>query len=191
MAKAIFFDRDGTLNEEVDVLRDVAQLRVLPGVSDALKKLRDLGFLLIVVTNQPVIARGWLTRAQVEEIHDELLRRLNAEGATIDKLYYCPHHPNANLPEYRVECECRKPNIGLIEQACAEFDIDPAQSFFVGDSTSDILAGNRATLTTILVETGYAGKDGKYNVVPDFIVKDLSQIVNVIARSEVTKQSFV
>jgi mannose-1-phosphate guanylyltransferase / phosphomannomutase len=180
MKPAIFIDRDGTLNREVDVLRDIKQLEVLPNVAAPLKQLSDLGFLIIIITNQPVIARGWLTPAQVEEINAELVHRITIDGGVVDAVYYCPHHPNANLPEYRAQCDCRKPNIGLFNQAMKKHDIDMSKSFMIGDSTGDILAGQRAGVKTILVETGYAGKDDKYEVKPDFQVEDLAGAVNII-----------
>ncbi len=180
-AKAIFLDRDGVLNREVDVLRDVKQLRVLPGVAVALRTFTKRGFLNIIITNQPVIARGWLTERGVEHINEVLLQRLAARGARIDAVYYCPHHPNANLKKYRVKCACRKPAVGMIKNAVKDFQIDLKKSFFVGDTTMDIMTGRNAKLKTILVKTGYAGHDGRYNVKPDFTAKNLMGAVRIIA----------
>lgn len=180
--KAVFLDRDGVINREVDVLRNLKQLRLLPGAAQAIRQLNKLGFLIIVVTNQPVIARGWLTEKEVGAIHNVLIKRLAQKGAGIDAIYYCPHHPNANLKEYRCNCRCRKPNIGLIKKAVKKFKINVKISFMIGDSTRDILAGKRAGLKTILVETGYAGKDGKYDVKPDFRIKNLSEAIKIIKK---------
>lgn len=182
MNKAVFLDRDGVINKEVDVLRDLKQLRLLPGVARVIRQLNKLGFLIIVVTNQPVIARGWLTEEEVDDIHNVLIKRLSQKGAQIDAIYYCPHHPNANLKKYRRRCQCRKPNIGLIKKAVKKFKINIKKSFMIGDSTADILAGQRAGLQTILVETGYAGKDGKYNIKPNFIIKNLSEAIKIIKK---------
>lgn len=181
-AKAVFLDRDGTINKEVDVLRDVKQLKLLPGVGQAIKKINQLGFLVIIVTNQPVIARGWLKEKEVDAIHAVLVKRLHKKGTKIDAVYYCPHHPNANLKKYRLLCRCRKPNIGMIKKAVRKFKIDSRKSFLIGDSTGDILAGKRAKLKTILVKTGYGGKDGKYQVKPDFTVKNLTEAVKIIKK---------
>lgn len=182
--RAVFLDRDGTINREVDVLSDVKDLRLLPQAAEAIRKLNRLGFLVIIITNQPVIARGWLTEKEVDEVHALLLRRLKNRGAKIDAVYYCPHHPEANLKKYRIRCRCRKPNIGMIKKAIRRFNINYRKSFLVGDSTRDILAGKKAGLTTILVKTGYAGKDGKYEVKSDFTVRNLLDAVRVIKRYE-------
>lgn len=182
MKKAVFLDRDGVINKEVDYLRNLKQLRLLPGVAQVIRKLNKLGFLIIIVTNQPVIARGWLTEKEVDDIHSVLIKRLSQKSAKINAIYYCPHHPEANLKKYRIYCHCRKPNIGLIKKAVKKFKIDVKKSFMVGDSTTDILAGKRAGLKTILVETGYAGKDGKYNIKPDCAIKNLSQAIKIIKK---------
>ena len=178
--KAVFLDRDGTINKEVDNLCDVRDLRILPGVAGAIKKLNNLGFLTIIITNQPVVSRGWLTEKEINEIHAVLIKRLGKRGAKIDAVYFCPHHPDAQVKKYRLHCKCRKPNIGMIQKAVKRFKIDMRKSFMVGDSTRDILAGKRAKLTTILVKTGYKGKDGKYNVKPDFLAKNLNGAVRII-----------
>lgn len=182
MNPAVFLDRDGTINHDVDNLRDIKKLRLLPGAAQAIGQLNKLGFLVIVITNQPVVARGWLTEADVEQINQELNKRLKNQGAKIDGFYYCPHHPNANLKKYRRECDCRKPNIGMVKKAQKDFDIDLRKSFFVGDSTRDILAGKSAGLKTILVSTGYGGKDGVYKVEPDRTANNLKEAVEVIKK---------
>ena len=178
--KAVFLDRDGVINREVDNLESIKQLRLLPHAAAAIRRINRLGFLVIIATNQPVISRGWLTEKGLEKIHKELLRRLAAKGAEIDEIYYCPHHPNANLEKYRVRCRCRKPNTGMIRAAVKRFGINLKKSFIIGDSTRDILAGKRAKLKTILLMTGYAGKDGKYNVKPGFTAKNLGEAVKII-----------
>ncbi len=182
MKKAVFLDRDGVLNEEVDVLRDVKQLRVIPGVAKALQKINKLGFLAIVVTNQPVIARGWLTEKEVEAINQVLVSRLAKKGGKIDAVYYCPHHPNANLKKYRLQCRCRKPNIGMVKKAAKEFSIDLKKSFMVGDTMPDIVMGKRAKLTTVLVKTGGPKNDRGYSAKPDFVAKNLGEAVKFIQK---------
>lgn len=181
-AKAIFLDRDGVLNREIDLLYQVRQLRVLPGVPESLKIFTKLGFLNIVITNQPVVARGWITEKGVERINKVLLARLARHGAKIDAVYYCPHHPDANLKKYRVKCQCRKPNTGMVKKAMRDFRIDPRKSFIIGDATSDIMLGKNAKIKTILVKTGYAGKDGRYEIEPDFIAKDLMSAAAIVRK---------
>ncbi len=178
--KAVFLDRDGVMVEDVHHLHRIADLSVIPQVPEAIVEMRKRGYLVIVVTNQAAVAKGIATIGEVEAINNEMLRRLALHGATIDGVYYCPHHPKGKVAEYAVVCECRKPSPGMLLQAARELDIDLAASFLVGDKTSDILAGERAKVKTILVETGYGGTDGANKVVPNIFAKDLwhaSQLV--------------
>lgn len=178
--KAVFLDRDGTINREVNILRNIRQFRLLPRAAKAIKKLNQLGFLVVVITNQPVIARGWLTEKEVDNIHNVLIQRLARCAAKIDAIYYCPHHPNANLKRYRIKCRCRKPNIGMIQKAIREFKIDPRTSWVIGDSGCDVVVGKRVRMKTILVETGYGGKNIEYGVSPDFVAHNLQAAVTII-----------
>jgi mannose-1-phosphate guanylyltransferase / phosphomannomutase len=178
--KAVFLDRDGVINEDVDHLHKVADLRILPGVGKAIRALNQQGYLVIVISNQAAVARGITTVREVEEVHDEMRMRLAQENARIDAFYYCPHHPDGSVEEYAVKCECRKPAIGMIDNALEDFDIDLAQSFLVGDKTGDILTGMRAGLKTILVRTGYAGRDGCHDATPDFVADDLLTAIDHI-----------
>ncbi len=180
MTKAVFLDRDGTINREVGNLRRIRDLRILPGVARAIKQLNDLGFLTIVITNQPVVSRGWVTEREVDEIHAVIARRIGKHGAKLDAVYFCPHHPDAQVKKYKLHCACRKPNVGMIKDAMKKFKIDMRKSFMIGDTTRDILTGKRAKLTTILVKTGYKGMDGKYNMKPDFVAKNLTDAVKII-----------
>ena len=180
--KAVFLDRDGTINKETDLLKNVSQLRLLPNVGKAIKKLNLLKYLVIIITNQPVIARGWATEQDVDYAHFVLLERLKRAGARVQGIYYCPHHPNANLKQYRIRCACRKPNIGMIKKALRIFNIDPNKSFIVGDRTADILAGKRAGLKSILVKTGHGGRDKKYPVTADFQAKNLYRAVDIVKK---------
>ncbi len=181
--KAVFLDRDGTINKEVNLLRNLKQLKILPKAAEAIRKINQLGFLVVVITNQAVVARGWLTEKGVDEIHAVLIKRLAKKGAKIDAIYYCPHHPEANFKKYRVKCRCRKPNLGMILKAAKKFKINFKKSFMVGDHTRDILTGHRASLKTILVKTGYAGKDGYHDIKPDFTAKNLFEAVKIIKRN--------
>lgn len=182
--KAVFLDRDGVINREVGVLSDVTRLRLLPGVAGAIRKLNQQGFLVVIVTNQPVVARGWLDEEGVKEMNNLLLKRLEKKGAKIDAVYYCPHHPEATLEQYRKRCLCRKPEAGMVFKATQDLNIDLEKSFMVGDMSQDVLAGERAGLKTVLVRTGYAGKDAKYNAKPNFVSKNLVEAVNHITRGD-------
>lgn len=154
--RAVFLDRDGTIIEDVDYLTDLERIRLLPGVVNALRRLRAAGYLLIVVTNQSAIARGWLTEGRLADIHAELNRQLQAEGTRVDAYYYCPHLPDAAVNRYSVVCDCRKPEPGMLRRATREWHVDPAASFMVGDSERDAEAGRRAGCRPILV----GGKSG-------------------------------
>lgn len=180
--RAVFLDRDGTINREVDYLRSIRQLRILPGAAWAIQRLNRLGFLVIVISNQPVVGRGWLSEQALGKVHDELQRRLSRKGAKIDAIYYCPHHPDANLKQFRLNCDCRKPNTGMIKKALRDFDIDLRKSFLIGDRTGDILTGHRTGLQTILVKTGYGGSDNLHKVKPDAIAENLTEAVIIIKK---------
>jgi len=180
--RAIFLDRDGTINREVNYLSDIKKLRILPGAATAIKQLNRLGFAVIVVTNQGAIAHGLITEKELDRLHAVMVRRLGRSGAVLDGIYYCPHHPKAKLKKYRVICACRKPNLGMIRKAAKEHGIRMKGSFMVGDLTADIVLGKRAGLATILVQTGYAGKDERYKAKPDFIAKDLMAAVRIIKK---------
>lgn len=183
MKKAVFLDRDGIINCEVDNLRSVSELRLLPGAARAIARLNKLGYLVIIITNQPVVARGWLTEEELDEIHAVIIRRLGSKNARIDAIYYCPHHPNANVQKYRLECKCRKPNTGMVRQAMKRFGIDHSQSFMVGDTMPDIVMGKRAKLRTILVRLrGAVRNDRGYNAEPDFSANNISGAVEIIEK---------
>jgi len=167
--KAIFIDRDGTLNKDVGFLIDINDMQLIPGIPDAIKKINELGYLVIVITNQPVIARGEISFEQLQQIHNKLETLLGTENAYIDALYYCPHHPDKGFYgeriEYKCNCFCRKPNPGMILQAAKDFNIDLLQSYMIGDSDTDILAGKAAGCLTIKVSTSYTLR----NFVSDYL----------------------
>lgn len=184
MQKAVFLDRDGVLNREVNYLRNIKQLRLLPKTSLAIKKLNDASYLTIVIANQAVVARGWISEKKLEEINAELSKRIKKGGAKIDAIYYCPHHPNADTILYRKDCKDRKPNIGLVKKAVKRFNISLKESFFVGDQTRDIQTAKNAHIKSILVKTGYKGEDDAFKVTPDFTAKDLyAAVSNIILAS--------
>lgn len=172
--KAVFLDRDGTINRMAGFISNVADFELLPGVAQAINGIHAQGFLVIVVTNQPVIARGELTLRGLEEIHHKMETLLGLEGAYIDGLYFCPHHPDkgfeGEVPELKIECECRKPKPGMLLDAARHFHIDLEQSWMVGDSQADIGAGKAAGCKTVLVgekEEDY-GQDFSFASVLEF-----------------------
>lgn len=182
MKKAVFLDRDGTINWEVDNLKSQSQLKLLPLAANGIRLFNKNDFFVVVITNQPVVARGHLTEDNLLALHDELKKRLKKKGANIDAIYYCPHHPNANIAKYRKDCPDRKPNLGLIKKAIAEHKISLKDSFFVGDSTTDLQTAKNAKIKSILVQTGYGGADKRYAVKPGLIVDNLYQAAKLICR---------
>lgn len=190
--KAIFLDRDGTINEYVGFLRKEEDFRLIPGVSEAIKKINNSGYLAIVVTNQPVIARGEVTEEELEEIHKKMETLLGLDGAYIDDIYYCPHHPDkgfeGEIPELKIECDCRKPKTGMLEKAAREHNIDLSSSIMIGDSTLDIKMAENAGMQSVLLKTGQKGEDGKYDVSPTLIAEDLNDAINKIICKKVSKK---
>ena len=153
--KAIFLDRDGTINVYNGFVRSTDDFTLIPGVASAIKRFNDEGFLTIVVTNQPVIARGEATVEELNEIHNKMETLLGNEGAYLDAIYYCPHHPHkgyeGEIPELKIECNCRKPKPGLLLPAAKDYNIDLSESYMIGDTENDILAGINAGCQTVLV----------------------------------------
>lgn len=162
--RAIFLDRDGTINKYVGFLRKPEEFELIDGIAEAIKKINESEYLCIVVTNQPVIARGEVTVDELDEIHMKLETELGLEGSYIDALYYCPHHPHkgyeGEITELKIDCDCRKPKPGMLYKAAKDFNIDLEQSFMVGDSESDIKAGNSAGCRSILIHNDDCDKKG-------------------------------
>jgi len=184
--KAIFLDRDGTIIRHVDYLTKREEVRLLPGAARAISLFNERGFLVFVVTNQAVIARGLATPSEVEKINTHIVDRLKKRGATIHGVYYCPHHPEnhpdvpGHAKKYRVECECRKPAPGMLRKAIKDFNIDARQSFMIGDALTDVVAGRRAKVKTILVKSGpgHTRLDQLYrHIEPDFEARHLLDAV--------------
>jgi histidinol-phosphate phosphatase family protein len=181
---AVFLDRDGTINHEVTHLNSADQIKLLPGVAAAIRRLNRSGMLAVVVTNQPVVARGQVSFEELNRIHARLDSQLGASGAFLDRIYFCPHHPDkgfpGEVPELKGPCGCRKPEPGLIDQACRELGIGRQGSWMIGDTTSDVEVGHRAGLRTVLVRSGHAGSDFKYAIRPDYTAPDLEDAVEWI-----------
>lgn len=154
MQKTAFLDRDGVINEDVDYLCRKEDIRLLEGSAEAIRILNDNYFLTIIVSNQPVVARSMISEGQAEEINKEIERLIfEKSGGIIDRVYYCPHHPNASLEKYRMVCECRKPSPGMLRLAEREYEIDMEGSYMIGDMPSDIAAGKSAGCKTILLKS--------------------------------------
>ena len=155
MQAAVFLDRDGVLIEDADLLLSPDDLQPFPGAAPALARLKDAGFALVMVTNQPAVARGLCTLEEVDRVHDELERRLAlAGGSALDGRYVCPHHPQAEDPRYRADCDCRKPRPGMLHRAARDLGLDLRRSYMVGDRRSDVAAGAAAGCTTVQVLSG-------------------------------------
>ncbi|MFH1575541.1 MAG: HAD-IIIA family hydrolase, partial [Candidatus Nealsonbacteria bacterium] len=180
--RAIFLDRDGVINEtESDVSR-INDFKLFPKTAQAVKQINDSEFLAIVITNQPAVAKGFCSMEELENIHKKMETLLGENGAKLDGIYFCPHHPDKGFAgenlKYKIKCSCRKPKIGLVKMAEKDFNIDLKHSYFIGDSSRDILCGRKAGMTTIGVKTGRGCRDGK--IKPDFLFEDLKQAINFI-----------
>ena len=159
MNRAVFLDRDGTINEEVGYLKSLDMLKVIPGAGAAIRLLNAAGFKVVIITNQSGVARGYFPESLVHEAHALLTATLRKDGATIDGIYYCPHHPTEGNSKHTIQCDCRKPATGLMDRAARDLDIDLKQSFMVGDKWSDVELGQRAGAHCVLVRSGFAHDD--------------------------------
>jgi D-glycero-D-manno-heptose 1,7-bisphosphate phosphatase len=194
MRKAIFLDRDGVINVDVDNLYKTEDIEVIDRVPEAIKKLKDRGLLLVVLSNQPVIARGLLTEEGAVEINNQINEIIyRKSGARLDAFYFCPHHPKATLEQYRKACDCRKPLPGMIFRARDELGIDLSGSYMIGDRLSDIYTGQAAGCKTILVLSGEheakpilssVSADQIKSVKPDYTCKDLFEAAELIEKLE-------
>lgn len=182
--RAVFLDRDGTINDHVGLLVSPEQLHIRDEVYAALRLLNQSDYLAIVVSNQPVIARNLCSLEQLDAIHRRLETMLGERNVYIDDLYYCPHHEHAGYPgenkAYKIVCECRKPRTGMILQAARRYGIDLSASYLIGDTTVDVQTGKNAGVGTILLATGEGGRDGKYAVTPDATAENLLAAVEQV-----------
>ena len=152
---AVFMDRDGTINEQMGYINHISRFILIPGTAEAVRLLNRHQYLAIIVSNQSGVARGYFPLQLVEDVHSHMRELLKKEDAVIDGIFFCPHYPRGNVPEYTIACECRKPRTGLIKSACETFDIDMANSYVIGDRYTDIELAHRANIKGILVKTGY------------------------------------
>jgi D-glycero-D-manno-heptose 1,7-bisphosphate phosphatase len=188
LKRAVFFDRDGTINEEVGYIKDLSNLKLIKNAANSIRKIKEKGFLAILITNQSGPARGFYNEEWVKTLNNKLQELLLNEGTKLDKMYYCPHLPDGIVPKYSIECECRKPNIGLFLKAKEEFNIDLKSSYMIGDKATDVEAGHNAGTKSILLKTGY-GKDvlnGKYQFLPsaDYVANDINDAIDWILKVE-------
>ena len=185
MNKAVFLDRDGTIIEDVGYLSSPEQIKFIPGSIESIKSLNQSGFKVIVISNQSGVARGHFSEDMLQTIDKIVHRGLLHGGAHVDAHYYCPHHPQHGVYPYKQECDCRKPNTGLIKQATEQFKIDLNSSFMIGDKATDIELGKKSGIRTVLVQTGYGKKELKHAKGPDKVAENLWEAVKwVISTSE-------
>lgn len=184
--RAIFIDRDGTMNVSKGFISKADDLELIPGTIDAIKAINKSGALAIVITNQPVIARGECSFEELHNIHNKLKTLLGEKGAFVDDIFYCPHHPDkgfeGEVPELKFDCECRKPKTGMIDEAVKKYNIDLSKSYMVGDSTMDLETARNAGIKSVLVNTGFAGNDGKYDRSCDIEADNLFDAVEKIIK---------
>jgi D-glycero-D-manno-heptose 1,7-bisphosphate phosphatase len=189
MKPAVFIDRDGTINEQRGYINHISRLKLLPGVGEAIFLLNEHNWLVLITSNQSGVARGYFPIDLVHETHEQIKRELEKDNAHVDGIYFCPHHPDAEVLEYKKACSCRKPDIGLIEKARAEFKIDMERSYVIGDRWLDIAFAHNAHLPGILVLTGYGLGEREYVVPrrqlkPAYVAKDLQEAVNWIVKEQ-------
>jgi D-glycero-D-manno-heptose 1,7-bisphosphate phosphatase len=183
---AVFLDRDGTLVEEAGYLDRIERLVFFPYSVDAVRLLNDAGLAVVIVTNQAGVARGIFREAFVAEAHDHVRTRLEAGGARVDGFYYCPHHPDASIERYRLACDCRKPQPGMLRHAASDLGLDLARSFVIGDRWHDLEAGQAVGARGVLVRTGYGRTEEaapKPGVAPAAIVDTLISAASWILRA--------
>jgi D-glycero-D-manno-heptose 1,7-bisphosphate phosphatase len=190
--KAVFLDRDGTINEEVGYLNHIDRFRLLPRAGEAIRLLNEHGIKAVVVTNQSGVARGYFPESLVQDVHRKMEVLLEAEGARLDGVYYCPHHPEAGDPAYRQRCRCRKPGPGMMEQALSDLDLSAAGHYMVGDRSGDMEFAREINARSVLVLTGYGKGEweltgDQWKARPDRIVEDLYEAVQWILEQESIK----
>ena len=175
MKPAVFLDRDGVLTVENSYITSVEELKLFPYTVECIRKIRQKGYYTIVITNQSGVARGLFTEETLQEMNDYLMKQTN-----VDAIFYCPHHPKGKIEKYRKICDCRKPGTGMFEAACREFAIDMSNSYMIGDRASDIAAGQKAEVRTILLESGYGSVGLEEDVIPDYVMRDLRDVAEYL-----------
>ena len=182
MRRAVFLDRDGTINIEKDYLYQVNDFEFIPGVPEAIRLLNQAGIMVVVVTNQSGVARGYYTEDDVLNLHRHIAKELERDSAHVDAWLYCPHHPDGR-GSYALPCNCRKPLPGMLQEAAARYDIDLENSVIIGDKLADVKAGMAAGCHTILVRTGYGATEERYASPHTIISDDLLSAVKYLLQS--------
>ena len=187
MNRAVIIDRDGVITQDPPhYAHRIDQLKIIPDSAEAIRILNEKGFLVVVVTNQSGVAKGMYQEEDVERFNTAMEEELKKKGAFVDALYYCPHHPEATVEKYKVDCYCRKPNPGMLERAAKDMNIDLTRSFMIGDKLSDIQAGQRVCCKTILVLTGHGREELRRlresdRIKPTFVVNDLYHVIGEVS----------
>ncbi len=174
VSPAVFVDRDGTINEDVEYVHEPEKFKFLPNAIEGAKKMQDMGYRIVIVTAQAGIGLGYFAEEDFYRVNRKMLEGFSKAGITISKIYFCPHSKSE-------ACSCRKPGIALIQRGCLDLNLDISASFVIGDKTSDIEAGKRAGIKTILVRTGFGGNDGEFDVEPDYVANDLLDAADYIS----------
>ena len=192
--RAIFIDRDGTISEEVGYVNHLSRFRLLPRTAEAVKLINQSGFKAIVVTNQSGVARGYFPEGLVREVHTKMQMLLSHDDAHVDRIYYCPHHPQVGPAKYRIDCDCRKPKIGMLEKAVRDLKVDLSRSYIIGDKHTEIITGHKAGIKSILVLTGYGIGElelfsDQWEQKPDFVAEDLLAAVKWILQQEAKEEA--
>jgi D-glycero-D-manno-heptose 1,7-bisphosphate phosphatase len=190
--RAVFIDRDGTINEEVGYVNHLDRFILLPRAGEAIRLLNHYGLKAVVVTNQSGVARGYFPESLIHRVHRKMEELLGREGARLDGIYYCPHHPDAGHPPYRQKCRCRKPETGMVEDATRALDLDCSRSYMIGDRGHDLEFARRIGARGVLVLTGYGRGEweycrGQWKTEPDYLAEDLLDAVRWILRQEEMK----
>ncbi len=188
MAKAaVFLDRDGTVNIEAGYIRELENLNLIPGAAEVIRGLNEAGVPVVLVTNQSGPARDYYPESWVHQLHERLEKLLAAEGAHLDKIYYCPHLPDGIVPEYTQDCDCRKPEPGMLLAAAKDLDLDLSRSFMIGDKATDVEVGQRVGAKTVLLTSGYGQQvlDGTYQhkVNADYVFPSLKAAYDEVMQS--------
>jgi len=185
--RAVFLDRDGTINREVGYLDQPSKVELLPRSAKAIGSLNRAGFQVVVVTNQSGVARGYFTEEMLTKVHQRLIKLLQEEGAHLNGIYYCPHHPEEGKPPYRKDCNCRKPKPGMLLEASRDLNLDLSRSFMVSDKYSDLQMIHQLGVKGILVLTGFGEKElaqvvQQGNPSPDYVAEDLEDAAQWIIK---------
>jgi D-glycero-D-manno-heptose 1,7-bisphosphate phosphatase len=183
----VFIDRDGTISEEVGYVNHLSRFKIYPWTAAAIRNLNQGGLKAIVVTNQAGVARGYFAENLIHEVHQKLSHELSRDGARLDAIYYCPHHPSAGKPPYLQDCNCRKPKPGMVLRATDEFQIDLKKSYVIGDRYGDIELAHNAGTKSILVLSGYGMGEYEYqrnhwSIQPDWVAKNLLEATEIILK---------